>query len=182
MHPVCVLLGVAIIVSCEDSHSPTTSNALGKDSFDWTVDTITYPNSFQTCMRSIYGTDPNDIYVVGHNDLNRGMAFHYDGSVWSPIALTSSEGGVIGKSIDLYAVHGTSTHDLWVVGYELFLDPVNQRIIDSSLVLHFDGVQWREMEIVDRGGTLACVWAAAINSVWTGGTGGVVLNWNGTRW
>lgn len=50
--------------------------------YTWIIDTLAYPGSFQTSMQDIWGSSPNDVYVVGHNDRGFGKMFHFDGKQW----------------------------------------------------------------------------------------------------
>ena len=72
--------------------------------YTWTIDTLAYPGSMQTTMRDIWASSPTDVYVVGHNDQNRGLMYHYDGKSWSDVKLAASQGGQILGAMDLSAV------------------------------------------------------------------------------
>jgi len=84
--------------------------------YTWTIDTLAYPNSFQTSMRDIWGSSANDVYVVGHNDQAFGKMWHYDGSRWEPVRLHILEGGPLPNIGSLSAIYGFSANDIWAVG------------------------------------------------------------------
>lgn len=170
------------LLGCDQPATQPEPIKLGKRDYVWNTDTLMYPNSYQTNMRSIFGTSVNNVYVCGHNDQNRGMMYHFDGNRWSPVALTYSEGGPIQRGMDLNAMHGSGTNDIWAVGEEDYLSSGETGIIDSSLVIHHDGVQWKYCEIPDRGRALFCVHALSPSSVWAAGGGGLIFNWNGKGW
>ena len=67
----------------------------------WTVDTLAYPGSIQTHMRSIWGSSVSDVYVAGFNASGGGNMYHYDGEVWEVVGLHVSRGGNMTKAIDL---------------------------------------------------------------------------------
>lgn len=169
-------------LSCKDNPTNPVTTPTGKRNYIWTTDTLMYPVSYQTCMSSIYGTSANNVYICGHNDQNRGLMYHYDGKQWSPVSLTYSEGGPIQKGMDLNAMHGSGANDIWAVGYEGFGEPGTHIVIDSSLVIHYDGAQWSACNIPARGKSLYCVWSLSPTAVWAAGVGGLILWWNGSAW
>ncbi|MFQ5631413.1 MAG: hypothetical protein ACE5I1_21785, partial [bacterium] len=67
----------------------------------WTVDTLRYPDSFQTLMYGIWGSSPNDVYAVGHTNVVRGNMYHYNGKSWQDVLLASGWGGNIRGSFSL---------------------------------------------------------------------------------
>ncbi len=71
LHPVMLTL-LFFAISCNTTEPPAEEGPkTGKRDYVWSSDTLLYPNSFQTTMRSIYGTASNNDYIVGHKDLNR---------------------------------------------------------------------------------------------------------------
>lgn len=163
-------------LTCErPTEQKTDTPQLGKRDYTWNFDTLSYPNSSQTNMTSIYGTSASNVYVCGHNDQNRGFMFYYDGVGWSSVRLTTNEGGQIQKGMDLNAMHGSGVNNIWAVGYEGFWDEKNLRIVDSSLAIRYDSVQWKVSDIPVRGGELYCVWVLSTASVWAGGGEGLVF-------
>jgi len=153
----------------------------GKRDYVWTIDTLAYPGSFQTDMRSMYATSSDNVFIVGHNDINRGKMYRYNGQQWTPVQLTASEGGPIQGAIDLTAIHGSGPNDIWAVGEEIYYDPLTGRFSDSSLVIRYDGVQWRKINIPKRR-TLWCVWVVSLNQVFAGSADGVLYKYDGAQW
>ncbi len=78
----CILCCCLIVAfACKKDSPEEPPKEIPKDprTYTWTVDTIAYPGSFQTTMRAIWGSAPNDVYVVGHNERGGlGKMFHYD--------------------------------------------------------------------------------------------------------
>ncbi|MGD0337220.1 MAG: hypothetical protein ABSB78_00375 [Bacteroidota bacterium] len=132
--------------------------------YTWTIDTLLYPGSFQTNMRSIWGSSVHDLYIVGHNDRGYGKMFHFDGLKWSAIDPLPT------GSIDLASVYGFSPNDIWTVGMEYIEPPGLGYYVDSSLIIHYDGTTWKEMQLPGRGRMLQSVGGATPNDVWAGGT------------
>ena len=103
--------------------SPPEGGNPGKSEYVWTIDTITSPGSMQTTMRDVWGSSPNDVYVVGHNELGTYKMFHCDGHSWQRVMLAASEGGQISHPFALSAVSGFSSNDINAVGQRLDLNP-----------------------------------------------------------
>jgi len=154
----------------------------GKRDYVWTVDTLAYPGSFQTLMRDIWASSAKDVYVVGHNDQNRGKMYHYDGSDWKLVRLSTSEGGNILGPIDLVAVHGFDSNNVWAVGEKIYTNPnPPPDFLDSSLIIHYDGTGWREVPI-ERGSFLTTIWGANPNNIWAAGIYGSLYHYDGVTW
>lgn len=153
----------------------------GKRNYVWSIDTLAYPGSFQTNMRSMYATSSDNVYIVGHNDINRGKMYRYNGQQWSPVILTASEGGPIQGAIDLTAIHGSGPNDIWAVGEDTYYDPLTGRFSDSSLIIHFDGTLWRKINMSKRR-SLWCVWVFSPTQVYAGGADGILYRYDGAQW
>jgi hypothetical protein len=115
--------------------------------YSWTVDTLAYPGSLQTNMRDIWGSSPKDVYVVGHNDQpGPGTMFRFDGKIWRTTGFHAAEGGTVSGPVGFSAIYGFAANNVWAVGERIKSNrnpPPN--FLDSSLVIHFDGNQWREL-------------------------------------
>jgi len=176
------VIGLALAsLSCDKS--PTGPEPV-KDprTYTWTSDTLAYPGSLQTEMRDIWGSSANDVYVVGHNDRGFGKMFHYDGKQWKPVGLNPIEGGMIDGPIDLTSIYGFAGNDIWAVGERIDINPTPPpNFLDSSLIIHFDGMQWKENKVVG-GRYLLSVWGSASNDIWTCGWNGTVFHFDGLSW
>jgi hypothetical protein len=124
-------------------------------------------------MRSIWGSSPSDVYVVGHNDRGFGKMFHFDGTKWN--AIDPLPVGFI----DLTTVYGFSSNDVWVVGMRYIESPELGYSVDSSLIIHYDGTSWKEMNLPGRGRMLLSIAGASPNSVWASGWN-ALYRYNGT--
>jgi hypothetical protein len=113
-------------------------------------------------MRSIWGSSPSDVYVVGHNDQNRGLMWHYNGEKWEDVKLVQMQGGSVVGAIDLTSISGFASNDIWAVGLKSF-------DVDSSLIIHYDGISWKEMNLPGRGRELISVGGTVPNDIWFGG-------------
>ena len=76
----------------------------------------------------------------------------------------------VSETINLNAVAGTSSSDVWAVG-------------DAGVVLHYDGKSWSRMSVAGLGGRrpdLTAVWMSGPGKPWIGGQG-VVLSLGGRQ-
>ncbi len=141
---------LVLLTGCKKGDTPTNVEPV-KDprTFQWSPDTIAYPESYQTLMTDIWGNSSSNVYAVGHNSQNRGVMWHYDGNKWDNIRLISDEGGQINASIELQAIYGFNGTDIYAVGTRIFGYNPNPppTFLDSSLIIHFDGTSWKEEKI-----------------------------------
>jgi hypothetical protein len=143
--------------------------------YTWSIDTLAYPGSFQTSMRDIWASSPQSVWIVGHNDRGFGKMFHYDGKEWKPVDLAF--GG-----IDLSAIYGFGADNIFAVGERIYYNPTSPpNFLDSSLIIHFDGRQWREHR-TPAGRHLLTIFGNSPNDVWAAGGAGTLFHYDGTRW
>ena len=153
-----------------------------KREYTWSIDTIQYPTSYQTLMTGMYGTGDSNVYIVGFTSVAAAKMYRYNGKKWNVVPLTVQEGGPIQK-LQLEDIHGSGPNNIWAVGEESFLASSNPyTFLDSSMVVHFDGVRWSEVKIPCRGPILYAVWVVSPNCVWASGDNGYVVNYNGSTW
>ena len=169
-------------LSCEKDTSPLKALKDPRD-YTWTVDTLIYPGSAQTKMRAVWGTSPNNVYIVGHNDRSGpGTMYRYNGKNWSTTGFHFAEGGNIKGAVTLQEIFGFSPNNILAVGETIhtnFFPPPN--IIDSSLIIHFDGVGWNEVPI-DKKRRLNTVWGSAPDNIWAGGSMGSLYHYTENSW
>ena len=179
--PVLLLLAVLLIVCVSSCRKNPIVPPTPKDprTYTWTIDTLDYPGSAQTIMQSIWGSSPNDVYVVGHNDGGYGKMYHFDGKAWTPVVLYFPDRWG-NAAIDLRDIYGFASNDIWAVG-ERILDNPNPppNFLDSSLVIHFDGMQWSEV-MLPRRRYLERVWGISPKDIWMGGTNGTMYHYDGS--
>jgi hypothetical protein len=120
---------------------------------------------------SVWGTGPDDVYVVGGPLGNGGAAVvqHYDGSTWTRL----DPGG----EDSFWWVSGSDPTDVWMVG-------------EKGRMAHWDGATFEEYPRVTTA-TIWGVWAASPTDAWAvGGSPGkgtalpndLVLHWDGKDW
>ena len=177
-----IFLSIFLIALLSCSKNSVTPLPTNPREYTWSADTLDFPGSFQTLMWDIWGSDSNNLFVVGHNDGGGGKMFRFDGKSWTDVKLHVFQGGNIPGSIDLLAIYGFSANDIWAVGKRLYDNPnPPPNFLDSSLVIHFNGSQWRE-ERVGRGRNLTAIWGSSPSDIWTSGVDGTLFHFNGSAW
>jgi hypothetical protein len=172
---------ILMITDCKHSTDPPIEPPKNPREYTWTVDTLLYPNSIQTWMKDIWGSSGSQVFAVGHCD-SRGVMWQFDGSKWSQVRLSRTDGGMIDGSIDLNAIHGFSASDIWAVGEKAYSPPTGvSGFLDSSLIIHYDGHQWVESNIV-RGRGLRAIWGSSPEDIWAGGGNGTLYRYDGLSW
>jgi hypothetical protein len=113
-----------------------------------------------TTLYDIWGSSSSDVLAVrASNYGTNSFILRYDGVSWKPM-----EDG--NNSYPFYAVHGTSSSDIWAVGY-------------YGVIFHFDGIAWAQMtgpSMIYYG-----VWAASSSDVFAVGNAGVA-HYDGSAW
>ena len=145
----------------------------------WIADTIhnPYPDS-QLTLTSIWGSDTNDVYALGHNSEGGSASlYHYDGTKWSVVKITQAEGGFIGSYIDLLNIDGSGKNDVWAVGSRGTPFYLNA---DSSLVIHYDGSAWKEVQMERCKDAMQNLKVVGPNDVYFGGSFGEVYHYDGS--
>lgn len=171
-----------ILLGCAKNPSGPQESFKDPRQYQWTVDTLAYPGSFQTSMRDIWGSSPKDLYVVGHNDQpGPETMFRFDGKTWKTTRFHAAEGGLVQGPVSLSAIYGFSANDIWAVGEHIYVNPNRPpNFLDSSLVIHYNGSKWSEVKM--RFKKISSVWGMSPNDLWVGGDEGVVLHYNGLTW
>ncbi len=170
-----------LLISCSQPPSlpqPPTEPEPGRRDYEWTIDTITSSESEQLIMADVWGSRPDNVYMVGHNMRNKDMVFHYDGKIWKSIPITWNEGGPIRNRISLSEIHGFAADDIWVGGDQL--RELNDKW-DSSFIAHYDGNTWKEYELKD-GFYIVTLGGYKPDALWAGGGFGQVWFYDGVTW
>lgn len=136
--------------------------------YDWTIDTLSYPSSLQTRMQSIWGSSPENMYVAGDCDDIRGQLWHYDGKQWASIY------NAFGVAYTPYVVYGFSTNDIWVAGGSW----AGTGTLDSAFVIHYDGSSWNRINAYG-GKAITTIWGRSPKDIWFGGLNGTLFHWDG---
>lgn len=114
-----------------------------------------------TNLAEVWGSGPNDIYVVG-GKYQESILLHYDGSSWTVMHITTTS--------QLYGVWGTGSDNIYAVG-------------SGGTILHFDGSQWSTMTS-NTTAWLYDVWGTGPDDVYAVGHSeeAVILHYDGSGW
>lgn len=181
-------LGVSLFVlnSCKkplpnDPQDPPKEEV--KRDFIWTIDTLVYDASGfqpdQIMMNTLWGSSPNDVYAMGHSDMNQGSFWHYDGKKWK------LEGKWPRSGFDKTGVDYIN-YILGLTGFDknnVFISCVRyyENHPDSALVLRFNGSNWQEVPWENKrivGGVAGLV-KQNRDKFWGASTSGLVKYENG---
>ncbi len=167
-------------LSCKREASPVTPVLPpSHPTITWVADTIRNPYAgSQLMLLSIWGSDTNDVYAIGHNSAGGDASlFHYDGKKWSVVKITQGEGGFIGSYVDFNNIEGSVKNDIWAVGSR---GSYFGSTIDSSLVIHYDGSRWSEVQMQRCKSGMVSLKVLGMNDVYLGGAYGEVYHYDGS--
>jgi hypothetical protein len=108
------------------------------------------------------------------------LAEHWNGHKWSLVQTPNSKY----PTTTLIGVAGTSSNDVWAVGYEQDTSSDGPYL---TLIEHWNGKKWSIVQNGNHKGVLNSVVALAPNDVWAVGTvnypgPGVIEHWDGHQW
>lgn len=172
------LFFLLLIQSCEKNSSPLESLSAYYTShnYAWEIDTLEASDAMQIMMEDIWGTDENNVWVVGHSDYNSYQIWHWDGSDWSSV-----DPGNYGVSPSYEEIFGFSASDFWVVGsgsYQIGIDPEPHH---REFILHFNGTEWTRYSDLKAPICLS-IWGLSSSDLYFGCDSGIVLYKNGINW
>lgn len=170
-----ILFAVSLLFlqQCSNPTGPPINEIKDPRNYSWTIDTLFYPTSIQTNMRSIWGSAANNVYAVGYSDEVRGTVWRFDGNSWKNFDYLTS-----GVNYDFGEVYGFSANDIWMAGTRYDNNPSPPpNFLDSSFIFHFNGV-WEYFKPV--GVRLESVWGSSSTDIWFGGRNNTLYHWNGT--
>lgn len=130
-------------------------------------------------MYSIWGSSTSNVYACGFSLLGgqKGAVWRFDGKQWTNVAMPSPDFNY------LWEITGFSEKDIWIIGEKLYLNPIDQTSLDSSLVLHYNGSVWQSVlpsHMRMRG--LKSLWGSSAQNLFFGSRDGKVLRFNGVGW
>ena len=140
--------------------------------YEWTVDTLYAPSALQVMMSGIWGTDENNIWVVGHSDETKYQVWHWDGENWENRYLLFP-----GHPYSLNAIYGFSESDIWAVGTDIQNYP---DIRHRDFIIHYDGLSWSFVEGIDAPMTIS-LWGTNSTNLFVGCDSGLILHFNGSE-
>lgn len=162
-------------LSCEKNKTPLEplSKYFTSHDYEWTVDTLYTPGALQLMIAGIWGTNENNVWVVGHSDETKYQAWHWDGKQWENQYLLFA-----GHPHSLKAIYGFSESNVWAVGVDYRNYPA---ISHRSLITHYDGNVWALEGGIDAPECLS-VWGSDLSGLFVGCDSGIVLHFDGSQW
>jgi len=136
--------------------------------YTWTIDTLKV--GFQTIMRRVWGSSPNDVYISGNGaSVPTSSLWHYDGNNWSVVNLP------VGRFYEINGIYGFSSNDVWAVGSKQYT--LSE---DSSLICHYKGSSWKEYPVTE-GRRLQAIWGDSQTDIWATGAS-TLFHFDGSNW
>ena len=168
-------LFLVLLFYCTKSKAPLEpiSKYYTSHNYEWTVDTLYAPGALQVLMHGIWGTDENNVWVVGHSDETKYQVWHWDGEKWENRYLLFP-----GHPHSLNAIYGFSESDIWCVGTDIQNYP---DIKHRAFLIHYDGSGWRYVDGVDEPMALS-IWGTNSSNLFVGCDSGLILHFNGSKW
>ncbi len=175
--PVLIMLFALLTLSCSlfcDEDNLQDYDQL-RDITHWTVDTLDYPGVEDLYIRKLWGSSADDVYAVGRTSEGFiGAVWHYDGNDWTPVPLHIQQGGFIDGWLWGMDIWGFSKDNVYIVGVD-FVDT------DSSLVIHYNGTEWKELKVGGNG--LLSIGGTGPNDIWVGGWhNSDLIHYDGNSW
>ncbi|MEJ2636836.1 MAG: hypothetical protein P8184_16290 [Calditrichia bacterium] len=157
-----------LFITCEQNKTPLAAKAdqiqeYPSHEFEWTADTLAPPDAFQVYMYDIWGTDENNVWCVGHSDLNKYQIWHWNGNQWRNV-----ETHIMGERPSYFEIFGFSENDFWIAGYTS---------IYNGYLLHFDG-EWHRMDNNELA-TCLSLWGSSSQNLYIGCNQGIIYRYDG---
>lgn len=166
-----ILLIIIHIQSCKNSITPVEDQP-GRRDYTWTRDTLRADAMGFQFLSGIWGTSPNDVWVVGDAATYVNKVWHFDGSKWKNYLLSQFATPV--------RIYGISSSEIWMV-------------TTISDIWKYDGVKWfKDTTIVPDGykrilfediyGYKNNIYAVGIAEKSDGDYTGIIVHYNGENW
>ena len=163
-----ITLTSIIISSCSSPSESAYISEPGRRDYVWTVDTIKQPffDAFQ-----IWGSSPDDVWVVGPGGSLGHTIWHYNGKKWSTDGMS--------RGISPRCIYGFSRDNAWIAGSE-------------GQIWHFNGYDWKRNYVFQKLGSSAYfvnIWGDNSSNIYVVGQTGIgettkslIVKYNGEYW
>jgi len=167
-----VLTLFVLTSSCKDDGTGPEKLEPGRRDYTWTRDTLKADELGFQFLSGIWGSSPNDVWVVGDAATYVNKVWHYDGTKWKNYLLDQFATPI--------QIHGISSNEVWMV-------------TTISDIWKYDGSKWsKNTTIVPDGyqrilfediyGYRNNIYAVGIAEKSDGDYTGIIVHYNGTKW
>lgn len=137
--------------------------------FVWEIDTLAFPNAFQISPRGIWGSDTDNVYLVGHSDDWKARIWHWNGSRWRSFEDNTAFGFSPADII------GFDENDIWIVGRWIGNTPPDKKIH------HWNGSTWTVVESGIYQEECSSIWGMSSAHLFFGFRNGLIARYDGSR-
>lgn len=170
-----ILVNLSLLIfvninSCSDS-GVETKPLKNPFEMEWISDTITYPQSGQVMMETIWASSSKDVWIAGHNDRSIGEIFHFDGTFWKEVDPMND---IPRSPKTINKVMGFHPNNVWIVGDR-------HGYSRKDLIINYDGKKWNEHNMNAQVRPIS-LFANKIDDIWVGCDSAVIYHYNGIKW
>jgi len=161
-----LIIIIFIANACKQSSEPVESYKDPRE-MTWSVDTLQYNGTYQTNMSKIIAFTTTDIFIYGRSSEQNGQVYHYDGSKWKAVSLSTQFGGCYIKKIISF-----SNTKFYGVGEDQFY---------MGKIFSGDGLTWSLINAPRTEGLLS-ICSIGNRYLYAGGRNGDILYFDGLQW
>lgn len=167
-----LLTAVLITLSCKSDITKPEELPAGRRDYVWTRDTLKADMAGWQHLHGIWGSSPNDVWVIGDAYTYVNKIWHYDGANWKNY--------ILNEYIEPTRVWGVSNNEIWMV-------------TATSDIWKYNGTKWyKHTTIVPPGynrilfediyGYANNIYAVGIAEKTDGDYTGIIVHYDGTKW
>lgn len=173
--PLVVAFLMLLNLGCKKSPTEVVDNSQpGRRDYVWTVDTLKLPEGYSTFLTRMWGSAPDDVWLVGNAYSSQHCLWHYDGTRWKNDPTL--------RNIYPSAIWGTRKDNVWLAN-------------SNSSIWHFDGISWskyNDLVLIDYNTIIIeSIVGSSEDNMYGVGVAlhkngkdymGVIIHFDGTKW
>lgn len=167
---------IALLFSCEKNKTPLSVAETPLENLDstshqfiWEIDTMSSPNVIQILPRAIWGSDTNNVYMVGHSDGYEARIWHWNGNTWRAFEDHTA------FAMIPFDIIGFNENDIWIAGEWFGSTP------PDKMILHWNGTQWSAVESGIYPKQCSSIWGTSSAHLFFGFRNGRIARYDGSR-
>ncbi|KAA3659611.1 MAG: hypothetical protein DWQ10_08500 [Calditrichaeota bacterium] len=170
---IALLLFTFLTLQCKKNPTPPpTPGYTNPNKLTWAVDTLAEPRAIQTMIQTIWGTASDNIYISGRG-ITSMTDRRWDGNIWLYSKIHVQQGGTITGAYNIAEIWGLDVNNIWAVGDFSDLNPSPPpNFIEWGMLLHYDGIEWRDLNLGKENPRLKGVWGRDSDEIWAVGDSG----------